>query len=520
MTSHTEKSSQIVLKGRSGVTGLAVGLAVHWLGANTQTNGHHNSNHASPSAALRAAFASANKRLATALRTADPIIAPMLDAQRLMLDDPELRNSTLMLVETGVSPVDAVNRIAGELAGQLAQAESEYFRERAIDVRAVGKIVIEELTGGGVREIPRGGIVLAEELSPLDTALLAEAGVAALVTVQGGPTCHAAIIARAWGIPAVLGVPTSIWDIPEDTPLLVDGNTGQVIVEPSSAQIAALEQDFAPAFFIPQTIPVYANIGSLAETARAVEYGAEGVGLLRTEFMFLDRETPPSEDEQAEQYTAIVRQMGKHPVVIRTLDIGADKPVPFIKLPTEPNPQLGLRGVRLCLRDRELFNTQLRAILRASLAGNVKILLPMVTAVDEVRAVRTMLHTTAARMGIAVPPVGAMIEVPMAALNAPELTTVCDFFSLGTNDLMQFLLAADRQNAGVGYLHAGEFPGLWRLIEQVIDAAHEANIPVGVCGEWGADGEKLSRLVELGLDTVSVSVGSVTRVKSMFVQGK
>ncbi|HOS42660.1 MAG TPA: hypothetical protein PK794_03130, partial [Armatimonadota bacterium] len=263
-------------------------------------------------------------------------------------------------------------------------------------------------------------------------------------------------------------------------------------------------------------IPLLANVGGVAEAARAVELGAEGIGLLRTEFLFLDRATPPTEDEQFADYTAILRAMAGRPVIIRTLDIGADKPVPFLPMEAEPNPQLGLRGVRLCLRERALFRAQLRALVRAAAVGPLRILLPMVAGADEVRQCRALLAAEAADLGLPAPPLGAMIEVPMAALAAGELAEVCDFFSLGTNDLLQFLLAADREHAGVGYLHAADHPAVWPLVEHVIAAAHAAGIPIGVCGEWGADAAKLARLLALGLDSASVAVAALPRVRGWF----
>ncbi|HEY3379559.1 MAG TPA: phosphoenolpyruvate--protein phosphotransferase [Armatimonadota bacterium] len=497
--------------GQAAAPGRVVGPAFHWPGPESGIPLLL----ADPSAALRQALAGAHARLTAALVTADATLAPLLDAQRLMLDDPDFRDGALELVAAGGDLVDAVLTVAGQLAALLEGADSAYFRERAIDVRAVGTLVAATLRGEIGADIPRGAVVLAEELAPLDTARLAEAGVAALVTVRGGPTCHAAIMARAWGIPAVVGAPDAVLRIAEGAPVLVDGADGAVIVHPTPAQQARQRQP-AVSYALSPRIPIYANIGSLAEAERAVTLGAEGIGLLRTEFLFQGRQQPPSEEAQVEAYTAILRCMAGRPLVVRTLDIGADKPVPFLPTPPEANPQLGLRGIRLCLQQRELFCTQLRALLRVSVTGPLKIMLPMVTTVEEMRETCALLAGLADTLGVALPPCGAMIEVPMAALAAPELATVCDFFSLGTNDLLQFLLAADRQHAGVGYLHAGEHPAVWRLIAPVIAAAHAASIPVGVCGEWGADPEKLARLLGLGVDTVSVAVGALPQVRALF----
>ncbi len=501
-----------ILQGLAGAPGRAMGPAFHWRGAAVTT---HIAADAPASERLRQAFAAADALLAARQTEADDTLAPLLEAQRLMLDDPELHDGAFARLAAGATPEAAVTAIANELAAVLEGADTAYFRERAIDVRAVGTLVARLLTGDDAIAIPSGAVALADALSPLDTAQLADAGVAALVTVRGGPTCHAAIIARAWGIPAVVGVSAAALDIADGTPLLVDGTGGQVIVHPTPAALAE-EAPAAPRVHIPRRIPLYANVGSLAEVERALVVGAEGIGLLRTEFLFHARADAPGEDEQTAIYTAVLRRMAGRPVIIRTLDLGADKPAPFLPLDSEPNPQLGLRGIRLCLRERELFRTQLRALLRSAGAGTLKIMLPMVTTADEVAEVRTLLAVDAATLDVALPPLGAMIEVPMAALAAPELAAVCDFFSLGTNDLLQFLLAADRQHAGVGYLHATDHPAVWRLLEPVIAVAHAAGIPVGVCGEWGADPEKLARLVDLGIDSASVAVGALPRVRALF----
>lgn len=501
----------LTFRGYAGSPGRACGPAFGWDETPTTVTAVTGD----PLAAIHAAYEVVRGRLQLALATADATLAPLLDAQRLMLDDPEFREGILAQVQSGIAPSDAVVAVSGQMAALLEAAGSEYFRERAIDVRALGKLMQEALSGAAEREIPHGAVVIARELGPLDTARLAHAGVAALVTVNGGPTCHAAIIARAWGVPAVVGAPEEVLTIADGTPLLVDGVAGTMTTHPSD-DLLTMQPDAPPAVHIARRVPVLANIGSLAEAERAVELGAEGVGLLRTEFLFQDRQTPPTEEEQYEQYAAILRCLGGRTVTVRTLDIGADKPVPFLPMPSEPNPQLGLRGIRLCLKHHDLFIPQLRALVRAAVIGPLKIMLPMVATVDEVREARRMLEEIAGELHLPVPPLGAMIEIPMAALAAPELVEVCDFFSLGTNDLMQFVLAADRQYAAVGYLHAYEHRAIWRLIEPVLTVAKAAQVPVSVCGEWGADPEKLAQLVDSGIDAVSVAVAAIPRVRGMF----
>jgi phosphocarrier protein FPr len=507
-------TSKEIFRGHAAGPGRVAGGAFHWRGVSVGLTVAIDQD-TPPVERLERAFAAADDVMAARIAVADDTLRPLLEVQRLMLDDPELREGALALARADTDPAQAATIVAGQLAEVLQQAGTEYFRDRAIDVRAVGKLLAEILTGSDATAVPAGAVVLAEELAPLDTAQLSEAGVAAMVAVCGGPTCHAAIIARAWGIPAVVGAPPEILRIPDGTPILIDGNAGLIITNPTPDDLAEEVAPSAPAVTLLRRIPVYANAGTLAEVERALEHQAEGIGLLRTEFLFQGRATSPSEDEQAAEYADILRRMDGRPVIIRTLDIGADKPVAFLPRRDEPNPQLGLRGVRLSLHERELFTMQLRALLRASTAGTLKIMLPMVTTADEVREVRALLEEMASRSTVPAPPLGAMIEVPMAALAAEELAGACDFFSLGTNDLMQFLLAADRQHAGVGYLHAIEHPAVWKLLGHVITAAHAAGIPVGVCGEWGADAEKLAKLLELGIDSTSISVGALARVRAM-----
>jgi len=507
-------TSKEIFRGHAAGPGRIAGAAFHWRGISVGLAVAID-DAIPPEVRLERAFAGADDVMSARIALADETLRPLLEVQRLMLDDPELREGALALVNAGTDPAQAVTAVAGQLAEALGQAGTEYFRDRAIDVRAAGKLLAEMLTGSSGDAIPAGAVVLAEELAPLDTAQLSEAGVAALVAVCGGPTCHAAIIARAWGIPAVVGAPPEILRIPNGTPVLIDGNAGLIIANPTPEDLAEESDPSSPVITLSRRVPVYANAGTLAEIERALEAGAEGIGLLRTEFLFQDRGTAPGEDEQAAEYADILREMDGRPVIIRTLDIGADKPVAFLPRRNEPNPQLGLRGVRLSLHERGLFTIQLRALLRASAAGTLKIMLPMVTTAAEVREARALLEEMAAEMKIPAPPLGAMIEVPMAALAAEELAQACDFFSLGTNDLMQFLLAADRQHAGVGYLHAAEHPAVWSLLGHVIAAAHAAGIPVGVCGEWGADPVKLAKLIELGIDSTSISIGALARVRGI-----
>lgn len=467
-----------------------------------------------PADQLQRAFLLARRQLNEARAKADPALAPLLDAQELMLDDPDLHAAIARRLAAGRPPALAAREAAAELASLLEGAETAYFRERATDVRAIGTLLAAQMAGTPTPRIPPQAVIVADELSPVDVAQFIDAGVSAFVTQSGGPTSHAAIVARAWGIPAVVGIPDLLQVVGDGVPVLVDGDAGTVTTHFTADAVESAIT--APQAAIARRIPVYANAGSLAEIDRAIALDADGIGLLRTELLFQDRQAPPNLEEQAALYRAAIVRLAGRPLTVRTMDIGADKPVPFLSLPVEANPQLGVRGIRLSLQRRDLLATQFRAVLAAAGAGPVQLLLPMVTTVEEVQDARQLLQNLAAETGSPMLPLGVMIEVPMAALAAPELAAVSDFFSLGTNDLLQFLLAADRQQAGTAYLHQAEHPAVWRLLSAVIDAAHAAGIPVSACGEWGADAARLSRLVELGLDAVSVAVGLLPRVRGFF----
>ena len=339
-----------IFTGLAGAPGRVVGTAFRWEAAIAPDAPVQDV------AALEAALAAAETRLGRALAGADATLAPLLEAQRLMLGDPEFHDEVFALVRAGTAPRAAVITVSAGMAAVLEASESAYFRERAIDMRALGKLVLEALDGGPARSIPAGAVVIAEELAPLDTAELAEAGIAGLITVRGGPTCHAAIIARAWGVPAVVGADAAVLQLPGGTPVLVDGTLGQVIFAPTPAEQHA-EPAPAAAIHFSRRVPLYANIGSAAEVVRARARRRGGHRAVAHRVPFQGRATAPGEDEQTEEYTAIVQMMGDRPVIIRTLDIGADKPVPFLPVPAEPNPQLGLRGIRLCLHERALFLT-------------------------------------------------------------------------------------------------------------------------------------------------------------------
>jgi multiphosphoryl transfer protein len=372
--------------------------------------------------------------------------------------------------------------------------------------------------------------VIARELSPSDTAGFDPQRVLGFAIVNGGPTSHVAILARALGLPAVVGVDESVLKLAENARVILNGNDGSLTVDPSDTVLKqaaemqnrwlelrrlAKERSGEPA--VTQDghhVDVTANAGSAADAVQALKMGADGIGLLRTEFLFLERSTAPSEDEQFGVYHAIAQTMKTLPVIVRTLDIGGDKPLPYIQLKPEMNPFLGERGIRLCLNRPELFKQQLRAILRAAPAGNLKIMFPMVGDVSELRQARALIEEICRELNLPRVQIGIMVEIPSAALLAETIAPEIDFFSIGTNDLTQYTLAVDRGNAALAAKHDGMHPAVLRLIALTINAAHKYGKRADLCGELGSDAAAVPVLVGLGMDELSVSIPAVPTVKA------
>jgi multiphosphoryl transfer protein len=348
--------------------------------------------------------------------------------------------------------------------------------------------------------------------------------------VEGGPTSHIAILARALGIPAIVGVDESMLALEEKTPVILNGNDGTLTVNPAADVLErakqsqkrwleyrrfAQEQASLPAVSQDGVrVDVTANAGSIADAAEALQMGADGIGLLRTEFLFLERTTQPSEEEQFSVYNAIAETMRTLPVIVRTLDIGGDKPVAYIQMKPELNPFLGERGIRLCLNRPELFREQLRAILRAAPSGNLKIMFPMVSDIAELRQAKAMIEGLRWELGSPAVQIGIMIEVPSAALMADVFAPEIDFFSIGTNDLTQYTLAMDRGNPALASKHDGLHPAVLRLIAHTIESAHKHGKRADICGELGSDAAAIPILLGLGMDELSVSIPSIPTVKA------
>lgn len=470
--------------------------------------------------------------------------AAIFQVHAMFLEDPTLLHQVETLIREGKSALAAWQQVIENQVAMLESLEDPVFRARAVDLRDVGAQVRAYLQSGSVasRPIPpKPSILVAWELTPSQTLLVPQEKVRGFCTVQGSPTSHVAILARGLGVPAVVGIDAAVLEaVREGALLILDGDTGEVIVDPEEATLttyrrrAALQrqtqissQAHAQAPAVTRDghhITIGANVGGggRKEAENALHLGAEGIGLLRTEFLYMQRSSPPTEEEQREVYAAYLEVMDDRPVIFRTLDIGGDKTVPYLDLPAETNPFLGQRGIRLSLAYPDLFRTQLRAILRAgAFTSSVHIMFPMVTSVEDIREAKAHLEAVRQELDAQGIPyaqqvkVGIMIEVPAAAIMADVLAREVDFFSIGTNDLSQYTLAADRTHPVVGPIADALHPAVLRLIRQVVEAGHAHGLWVGVCGELGGDPLATPVLLGLGVDELSMAPPSIPTVKAV-----
>jgi len=459
--------------------------------------------------------------------------AAIFDAHLGLLDDPELTEAVQARIQKGQDALKAWKETIEDNAMVVAALNDPILSARADDLRDVGRRVLRLMVGkeDAVDSLPdKPVVIIARELSPSDTISFNKDYVLGFCIVNGGPTSHTAILARALGLPAIVSIDESVLKLENDAYVIVSGTDGIVTFNPSSEELKsaeqarnkwleqrrlAMEQANAPAVTADgRDVEVVGNAGSLADAEKALKMGAAGIGLLRTEFLFLERTTAPSEDEQFEVYRSIAATMGKLPVIVRTLDVGGDKPLPYIKMQREENPFLGERGIRLCLNRPELFRQQLRAILRASQHGNLLIMFPMVGDIDEYVQARAMIDELEKELNIPRVSTGIMIEVPSAALMADVLAREVDFFSIGTNDLTQYTLAMDRMHPALAGKQDGLHPAVLRLIAKTIEGAHKHGKWAGICGELGSDPFAVPILIGLGIDELSMNVPSVPMVKA------
>ncbi|HEY73803.1 MAG: phosphoenolpyruvate--protein phosphotransferase [Anaerolineaceae bacterium 4572_32.2] len=496
-------------------------------------------------ARFQAALDTASKQLAAVCARAEAVSgaenAAIFQAHALMLDDPELLDAVRTAIEEQCINAESALSDASEMYIQLLESlDNEYLSTRAADVRDVTERVLRILLGvveSPIADLTTPSIILARDLPPSDTVLLDKSLVLGFCTAEGGPTAHTAILARGLGLPAIVGIGPDLLEVADHTTLILDGGSGTLVVEPDEKTVAmhrtrqavattvlaqARERAHEPAITRDgHRVEIVANIGNVEGAWAALEAGAEGVGLLRTEFLYLERDRLPDEEEQYQAYRAIVYELGNLPVILRTLDIGGDKELPYLDLPQEMNPFLGVRAIRLCLARPELFKPQLRAALRAGAGRNLKLMFPMVATVAEVRAARAILAECQAELLAEGQPiaeemeVGIMVEIPAAALMADHLAAEIDFFSIGDNDLSQYTLAADRANANVASLASGFQPAVLRLVRDVITAAHVQGKWVGLCGELAGEPLAVPILLGLGLDEFSMNPPAIPLVKQI-----
>jgi phosphoenolpyruvate-protein phosphotransferase len=486
---------------------------------------------------LAAAIATAQGQLA-ALRAqlhakADPAKAAIFAAHEELVSDPDLLEIAESAIAKGKSAAFAWKKAVMTHADRLAGMRNQLLAQRANDLRDVGMRVLSVLTGVDIRQpqYPPNSVLIAEDLTPSDTAALDRSRVVGFCTTRGGASSHVAILARSLGIPALAGIEPSALDVPNGTVVILDGNTGTLRLHASPEEVVRIRQAqerseqrrkenlahaLEPAVTIDGTrVEVLANIGGLTDATQVASLGGEGVGLLRSEFLFMERSDAPTEEQQFETYRAIARAIDRdHPLIIRTLDVGGDKPLAYLPIPKEDNPFLGERGVRVGLDRPEILRSQLRAILRAASSGKVRVMFPMIATLNELRDVKAILAEEAADLGVPPVPVGIMVEVPATAIMAAQFAREADFFSIGTNDLTQYTLAMDRGHPKLAPQVDGLNPAVLRLIAHTVKGADPEGKRVGVCGGIASDPRAVPILLGIGVDELSVSLPAIPAVKA------
>ena len=466
----------------------------------------------------------------------------VFESHQMILEDPEFIDKAKdMIKNNSVSADYAIDSVKKELVLVMESIDDEYMRERAADIKDVSDRIVRNILGiqEEVEITEQNTVVVAHDLTPSDTAQLDKSKVCGFLTNIGGKTSHSAIMARTMEIPAIVGM-NNITDIVKNGDIvLVNGIEGYVIINPKDSEIKEFEnyirsyneekeklkalKDVKIYDKNNRQIEICGNIGSTKDVDQVLENGGDGIGLFRTEFLYMDRSNMPSEEEQFNSYKVVLEKMNGKPVVIRTLDIGGDKKLDYLDLGHEMNPFLGYRAIRLCLDRVDIFKIQLRALLRASIYGNLKIMFPMISSIEEFRQAKKILEECKQELineGVVVSDsieVGIMVEIPSTAVSAREFAKEVDFFSIGTNDLIQYTLACDRMNEKVSYLYNPMHPSVLSLIKMTIDGAHAEGKWVGMCGEMAGDEEAIPKLLEYGLDEFSMSATSILPAKKQIL---
>lgn len=466
--------------------------------------------------------------------------AEILEGHVMMVSDPSMSDEVMNQIKDGVCAERAFSNVCDMFIQIFSAAEDELTNQRVTDVQDMHTRLLKILLGKeeiDISKVPAGTVLAARDLTPSMTVGIRKENVVGILTEVGGKTSHSAILARALEVPAVLSIANVMEQVENGQEVAVDGFTGQVILQPSKQEKEEFQQkrerylqekEALKSLIGKPTVTacgkqveLVCNIGKPKDADGVLEKDGEGVGLFRTEFLFMDRSTMPTEEEQFAAYKEVAEKLGGKPVIIRTLDVGGDKEIPYLNLPKEDNPFLGYRAIRVCLNQKDMYRLQLRALLRASAYGDIRIMVPMVTCLEELRQVKEIIVELKKELdvqGIAYNKeikIGVMIETPAAALIADLLAKEADFFSIGTNDLTQYTMAVDRGNAQVAYLYSTYQPAVLRSIARIIAAANTEGIPVGMCGEAAADSKLIPLLLAYGLDEFSVSATSVLATRNI-----
>lgn len=469
-------------------------------------------------------------------KSVNPKEAQIIRGHMEMLEDPFMVSQMDdMIKDEGMCAEAAAETVLNMFKAMFEGVEDELIQQRATDIEDIKSRLLKILLGiaeADLKTLPPETVLVVGDLTPSMTAELNKDNVAAIVTESGGMTSHSAILSRALEIPAVLSVLNATATLRDGATVIVDGSNGEVINDPTVDEAEEYKKKQAEYFAEKERLrayigkesltadgikkDVFCNIGNPKDGIKAKEKDGEGVGLFRTEFLFMDRDSVPNEEEQYEAYKKVCDTLANKTVIIRTLDVGGDKEIPYMNLPKEENPFLGYRAVRYCLQNKDQFSLQLRALIRANAdtSGNLWIMVPMITTVSEFKEVKAFVEELAAELDMPVPKVGTMVETPAAFMIADKLAKYCDFFSIGTNDLTQYIMAADRGNSKVAYLYNTYDPAVLRAIRQIIETGVEGGIPVGMCGEAAADPLLIPLLISFGLTEFSVSPTSVLKTRA------